>query len=475
MFLNQNRFILVRTIGLIQNKSFLCKVIGMDLKNLHQSSRVSTKIAVIQLNCNDDKNENFLTAEKLIKAAHNDGAKMAFLPECFDMICPSKKMTMENAETIDGALIGKYRSLASHLKLWLSLGGLHEKDKQSVDDPRVNNAHLIISDDGEIVSIYRKVHLFNLDIPGTKLIESEFSKPGKAVVAPPSTVCGRIGQGICYDVRFPEFSISLAKAGADILTFPSSFTVPTGKAHWEILLRSRAIETQCYVVAAAQTGKHNEKRSSYEDKPGYALASIDLEHLAKVRQRLPIWSDRRPELYGLIRPATQSKFDDEYDEDFQFGPTAIVKPYQIFAKTTYSIGFLNHRPILPGHILVSPLRSDVKRFNDLKQEEIFDLFDLIQKLQAVIEKVYATASSTIAIQDGKDAGQSIEHLHVHVLPRKSTDFDGKIDSIYAKLEQHDKEDNLFKQRLLREEELLEQCKTLRLNYRHLIASNKNRS
>ena len=112
---------------------------------------------------------------------------------------------------------------------------------------------------------YSKTHLFDVEIPeqGIRLKESDYVSPGKDIVRPVETSIGRIGLGICYDLRFPEFSLALARSGAQILTFPSAFTVATGMAHWESLLRARAIESQCYVVAAAQTGRHNAKRSSY--------------------------------------------------------------------------------------------------------------------------------------------------------------------------------------------------------------------
>ncbi|XP_027198686.2 ntrilase and fragile histidine triad fusion protein NitFhit [Dermatophagoides pteronyssinus] len=480
-----NRKILQLSSSLVKQRNHF----SMDSNN-----NKKTKIAVIQLTSKQNKDENYQIAEKLIKSARDDGARMAFLPECFDMICPSKKLTMENGEPINGPTVQRYQNLAKNLNIWLSLGGLHEKVvPESNDDKRLFNAHIIVDQDGQIVSIYRKVHLFNLDIPGTRLVESEFSRPGNAVIKPPQTPCGRLGMGICYDVRFPEFAISLAKSGADILSYPSSFTIPTGKAHWEILLRSRAIETQCYVVAAAQVGAHNEKRKSYghamiidpwgkilteinDEKPGYAVAEIDFDYLKEIRQRLPVWSDRKPELYGYIRPTYSESMNDLVTkseqqqqqshldlEDFRFGPDAIVKTYQIFAKTFYSIAFINHRPVLPGHVLVSPLRPDSKRLSELNNDELFDLFQLVQKVQKAIELIYNAEASTVAIQDGKDAGQSVQHLHVHVIPRKQTDFGGNIDQIYQHLQQHDKQDNPLNLCLLTNDEMKKQCNILR-NY-----------
>lgn len=182
------------------------------------SSRV--KIAVIQLNSTAEKEANFDIARQLIESATADGARMAFLPECFDSIYPSRAQTLENGEPVDGPTVAKYRELAKTNKIWLSLGGLHEKNAQSstTDDKRLFNAHIVLNDSGEIVSVYRKVHLFNLDIPGTRLVESEFSQPGSAVISPVKTPAGSLGMGICYDLRFAEFAISLAKAGADIIS-----------------------------------------------------------------------------------------------------------------------------------------------------------------------------------------------------------------------------------------------------------------
>ena len=233
------------------------------------------------------------------------------------------------------------------------------------------------------------------------------------------------------------------------------------------------------MIAAAQVGAHNSKRSSYgnsmiidpwgiilahvsEDRPGYAIATVDFDYLNEVRKRLPIWNDRKPEIYGHIVPAHKEfKSEKEINNAFNFGNTAVVQPYQIFCTTSFSIAFINHRPVLPGHVLVSSLRSGTKRLSDLTQAEIFDLFSLVQKVQNAIETIHGTNSSTIAIQDGIDAGQSIEHLHVHIIPRKSTDFGGKIDEIYVRLQQHDKSSNLFDLRYLTIEEMTAQCNVLR--------------
>jgi predicted amidohydrolase len=131
------------------------------------------------------------------------------------------------------------------------------------------NTHLIINNEGSIVGKYQKLHLFDVVTPEFKFRESEIVTAGQSITPPVETPIGNIGMQICYDVRFSEVALLLRKAGATILTYPSAFAVSTGRAHWEVLLRARAIETQCFVIAAAQIGFHNKKRESY----GHAMVS----------------------------------------------------------------------------------------------------------------------------------------------------------------------------------------------------------
>ena len=199
-----------------------------------------------------------------------------------------------------------------------------------------------------------------------------------------------------------------------------------------------------------------------EDKPGYAVAEIDLQHLQAMRSRLPVWTDRKPELYGYVIPAqAESENVPKTYQDFHFGSSALVKDYQVFQTTPFSIAFVNHRPVLPGHVLVCPLRAGAKRVCDLRPAEIFDLFSLVQKVQSSIEKEFGANSSTVAIQDGIEAGQSVDHLHVHILPRKSTDFGGNGDAIYTMLQSHDKEKNPFNLRFHSEEEMTNAANALK--------------
>ncbi|XP_002740322.2 deaminated glutathione amidase-like [Saccoglossus kowalevskii] len=281
------------------------------------SERKRGAIAVCQLNCRSDKNDNLKTCSDLIAEAKLKGAKMAFLPEGFDYIADSRQKSIDMAEPIDGHVITTMKSLAKQHNMWLSLGGMHHKDVSQDEESRINNCHVIINNTGDIVAKYNKTHLFDVDIKGhVRLKESDYTIPGSRIVPPVTTPLGKVGLATCYDLRFPEMSLALAEQGAEILTFPSAFTFTTGAAHWEILLRSRAIETQCYVVAAAQTGKHHDRRTSYGhsmvvDPWGCVIAcchegvdvcvvDIDLDYQQKIRTEMPVWNHRRYDLYGKI-------------------------------------------------------------------------------------------------------------------------------------------------------------------------------
>lgn len=212
--------------------------------------------------------------------------------------------SLKIAEPLDGPIMQRYCSLARESNIWLSLGGFQEKGP---DDSHLYNTHVLIDDSGRIRNKYRKIHLFDVDVPGNMTYkESNFTMAGKDIVAEDSPV-GRLGLTVCYDLRFPELYQQLRfQHHSQVLLVPSAFTKVTGEAHWEILLRARAIETQCYVIAAAQAGRHNEKRESYGDSliidpwgiilarlpdrvsTGTAIAEIDLSRIDVVRTRMPI-------------------------------------------------------------------------------------------------------------------------------------------------------------------------------------------
>lgn len=192
---------------------------------------------------------------------------MVFLPECVDFVGERKDQLWELAEPIDGPLVSAYCKLASEHKLWLSLGSIHVRpenpDGETTPSTKIRNTHVLINCKGQVAATYDKLHLFDIDIPSFRIKESDFALKGNQLTLPVETPVGQVGMGICYDMRFPEMALALMKAGAHIITFPSAFTISTGYSHWESLLRARAIETQCYIVAAAQVGQHNPKRSSY--------------------------------------------------------------------------------------------------------------------------------------------------------------------------------------------------------------------
>ncbi|XP_009301196.1 deaminated glutathione amidase isoform X2 [Danio rerio] len=268
--------------------------------------------AVCQMTASPDKEANFRTCTRLVEQAKVGGASMVFLPEGFDYIGSSREETLQLSESLDGETISRYTHLARKLDVWLSLGGFHEQGHDWKTDRRIYNSHIIINGQGEIVSVYRKTHLFDVELSskGVSLKESAFTIPGPRLVPPVQTPIGKVGLGVCYDLRFPELSAALQRHGAEILTYPSAFTVATGTAHWEVLLRARAVETQCFVLAAAQVGAHHSKRASYGHalavdpwgevlgdcggtQEGVTLAHINLQKLRDIRRDMPVLQHRR--------------------------------------------------------------------------------------------------------------------------------------------------------------------------------------
>ncbi|BFZ23458.1 hypothetical protein BsWGS_26497 [Bradybaena similaris] len=410
-------------------------------------------VGVCQMNATSNKADNLQTILDLVASAAARGAQMVFLPEACDYIGESKNQSVECSEPLDGNFIHQCQKAAIRNKVWLSVGGFHQK-APGADKTKLLNTHIIIDNDGSLVATYDKAHLFDLDIPGkVHLCESDYVLPGKKIVPPVQTPVGRIGLLTCYDVRFPEISLALVQQGAEIITYPSAFTQTTGMSHWESLLRARAIETQCYVIAAAQTGKHNPKRSSYghamvvdpwgaiiaqcSEGTGVCIAELDLEYLVKVRSEMPVRLHRRTDLYGRVA-ASESQTSTIPPDDcsnYQFGLIKITSN-QVFYRTPLSFAAVNIKPVVPGHVLVVPLRP-AAQFSDLSPAEVTDLFLTAQRVTEVIKKHFGATSSTLAIQDGSDAGQTVKHVHIHLLPRKQGDFKEN-DDVYHQLETHDK-------------------------------------
>ena len=255
--------------------------------------------AAIQMTAGSDKAANLATAERLIRAAVSHGATLIALPEMFNW---RGKRSEEHtaAESIQGESISLMVRLASELKLHIVAGSITERAE---GNEKNYNTSLIVGPDGALMGIYRKIHLFDVDLPGRVTVkESESKLPGAETVCV-GTTAGAIGLSVCYDLRFPELYRRLAFAGAKIITVPSCFTFPTGEAHWESLLRARAIENQTYVIAPAQFGPNVHGFSDYgnsmivdpwgrvlaraSDNECVVMAAIDLHYLDRVRQQLP--------------------------------------------------------------------------------------------------------------------------------------------------------------------------------------------
>ena len=243
----------------------------------------------------------------LIRRARDMGGDLIMTPEVCSMLEPRRKLGVEKAQFEEGNdALEQFRGLAQETGAWLLIGSMAVK---RADDPRLANRSLLLNPDGETVARYDKIHMFDVDVGnGESYRESNGYKPGDyATLA--STPWGALGMTICYDMRFPYLYRELAKAGADFLSAPSAFTVPTGRAHWHVLLRARAIETGCFVFAPAQVGEHAEGRKTYGhslivdpwgevladggEEVGVVTAEIDVAKVAEARGKVPsLFNDR---------------------------------------------------------------------------------------------------------------------------------------------------------------------------------------
>lgn len=259
------------------------------------------RAAVIQLNAKPSVEENLREAEALIRAAAKDGAQFIATPEntCRMRAKIEDKMATSFAQE-DHPAIPFFTKLAKELGVTLLVGSI---SSIRVGDKLANRSFLI-GRDGEVKATYDKIHMFDVDLPnGEQYRESDTNQAGdKAVLGLADGL--KIGMSVCYDVRFPHLYRGLAKQGAEILAVPSAFTVPTGKAHWHVLLRARAIENGAFVIAPAQVGTHEGGRATWghsmiidpwgkvlaeiqKDSPGYICADLDLEEVAKARSAIP--------------------------------------------------------------------------------------------------------------------------------------------------------------------------------------------
>jgi len=262
-------------------------------------------VAAVQMLASSDKEANLKSAEAGIRSAASGGARVVALPEVFNWRGKQKE-EKKFAEPIPGPTSSYLAGLASELKIFLLGGSILES---SAGSPKAYNTSLLFDPEGRTLATYRKIHLFDVSIEeGVSAMESETREAGKDVVVA-KTSLGTMGLSICYDLRFPELYRGLSTKGAEIIFVPSAFTAVTGKAHWEPLLRCRAIENQVYLVAANQVGKNPHSFETYGHSmvidpwgrvmaqavngPEVIFAEIDQAYLSKVRRELPALTHRK--------------------------------------------------------------------------------------------------------------------------------------------------------------------------------------
>jgi predicted amidohydrolase len=265
--------------------------------------------AVVQLTSTSNEEANWQSARSLIERAAMRGAQLVATPENTNYLGPHEEK-VRRAQTVDGPTCQRFAELAARLHVHLLLGSFNERCEE--EPTRCYNTSVLFAPHGDVLATYRKMHLFDVDVsPDVRFRESQTIRPGdepKCI----ETALAPIGLSICYDVRFPELYRALVDRGAEVITVPSAFTLTTGRDHWYPLLQARAIETQCWVLAPAQAGRHDDQglRHSYGhslvidpwgqvvasvggDVPGVAMAEIDLERVASVRGKIPVQKHRR--------------------------------------------------------------------------------------------------------------------------------------------------------------------------------------
>ncbi|MDH3593659.1 MAG: carbon-nitrogen hydrolase family protein [Rhodospirillales bacterium] len=264
-------------------------------------------VGCVQMTSGREPEANIAAAEALIRQAREAGAELIMTPETTDMIEPRGSLTFEKAQPeAEHDALAAFRDLAAELGIWLLAGSFVVR----LAADRLANRSFLIGPGGEIASRYDKIHMFDVEIPdGQSYRESRAYQPGgQAVTA--DLPWGRLGLTVCYDLRFPQLYRALAKGGADFISVPAAFTRFTGKAHWHVLLRARAIETGCFVFAPAQCGTHAEGRKTFGhalivapwgevladggEEPGVVTAEIDLAEIEKARAMVPSLTHDRP-------------------------------------------------------------------------------------------------------------------------------------------------------------------------------------
>ena len=268
----------------------------------------AVRIAICQAQSGIDPIANAARLVGAVREAAAGGAAMLFTPEMSGMLDRDRERALGKAKIeAEDQVLAAMRSAASQAGIWVHLGSLALRGEGG----KLVNRGFVIDGGGEVRARYDKIHLFDVDLPtGESWRESAMYDAGHGAVVVPDTPVGKLGLTICYDLRFPELFQRLSEAGAEVIAVPAAFTVPTGKAHWQILMRARAIEAELFVVAAAQAGRHEDGRETYGHslvadpwgelllemggEPGLAFAQIDLGRIAEVRSRIPVHQHRRP-------------------------------------------------------------------------------------------------------------------------------------------------------------------------------------
>jgi len=271
------------------------------------------RVAAAQICSTADVELNFKLIRHYLHEAQSRECNFLALPECFAFIGRGPTEAVAAAQPLTGTLFQRYCDLCRDFGIAVSFGGFHTRNDLG-EDKRIENTHVLVNAQGKIVTTYVKTHLFDVDTVDGSFRESSFSRPGQRLVLVKNSPLKNLALTTCYDVRFPLIYDAYRTTGAHTHLVPSAFMPSTGAAHWEVLLRARAIETQCFVIAAAQCGAHNEVRKSYGHTmiidpwgkvlveldgvtPGLAVADLDFAELSKVRQKMPVHTHRRIDLF----------------------------------------------------------------------------------------------------------------------------------------------------------------------------------
>jgi predicted amidohydrolase len=267
------------------------------------------RVAAVQLNSTADQVANMAVADRLTRAAAADGAELIVLPEKWTAM-GSRDDLRASAEALDGAAIEWARAIARELRVDLVAGSILERVS---GQEKLANTSVHVDPQGDVRAVYRKLHMFDVEVDGRSYLESELEQPGDEIVMSRTAGGVELGLSICYDLRFPELYRILAVQGARVVALPAAFTLTTTREHWEVLVRARAIENQTFVIAANQVGEHPAGQRSggrsmivdpwglvlaqAPDRPCHIVAELDLEAQQQTRRRLPSLANRRPEAY----------------------------------------------------------------------------------------------------------------------------------------------------------------------------------